>query len=224
MRGTIRVVSFDGDGTLWDFEKVMRHSLSHALGELRRLVPAAEALDIETMIAIRERVADELKGIVTNLEMVRLAALKRTLEHLSIFDDDLAAHLSDVYLRHRYEDIELFDDVLPTLNALRQRFVLGLLSNGNSHPDRCGLEGLFEFVVFSQDWGVEKPDPRLFRIALRQAACTERELLHVGDSLQSDVRGAKQVGARSAQALVACQGARSERIGPRSCSPPWARG
>ena len=41
MRGTIRVVSFDGDGTLWDFEKVMRHSLSHALGELRRLVPAA---------------------------------------------------------------------------------------------------------------------------------------------------------------------------------------
>ena len=55
MRGTIRVVSFDGDGTLWDFEKVMRHSLSHALGELRRLVPAAEALDIETMIAIRER-------------------------------------------------------------------------------------------------------------------------------------------------------------------------
>ncbi|HEY8766717.1 MAG TPA: HAD family hydrolase [Dehalococcoidia bacterium] len=62
---------------------------------------------------------------------------------------------------------------------------------------RCGLEGLFEFVVFSQDWGVEKPNPRLFRIALRQATCTERELLHVGDSLQSDVRGARQVGARS---------------------------
>ena len=38
--------------------------------------------------------------------------------------------------------------------------------------------------------GVEKPDPRLFEIALREAGCEPHELLHVGDSPESDVAGA----------------------------------
>jgi phosphoglycolate phosphatase-like HAD superfamily hydrolase len=33
----IRAVSFDADGTLWDFQKVMRHSLHYVLKELQRL-------------------------------------------------------------------------------------------------------------------------------------------------------------------------------------------
>jgi HAD superfamily hydrolase (TIGR01549 family) len=196
--GRITTISFDGDDTLWDFDKVMRHALSHALAELRRLVPvAADSLTIETMIAIRNQVAEELRREVTNLGNVRLAAFKKTLEHIGLSDDDLAAHLNAVYGKHRFQDIELFDDVLPTLDVLRGRYTLGLLSNGNTYPERCGLEGRFRFVVFSQDHGIEKPDPRLFKIAMQQAQCTERELLHVGDSLRDDVVGAKQSGARS---------------------------
>ncbi len=194
----IKAISFDADGTLWDFEKVMRHGLGCVLAELRRLAPAAaDALSIETMITIRNQVAEEVRGKVTNLEDVRLAAFKRSLDQAGIPDDELAAHLSALYLRHRFEDIELFDDVLPTLDALGGRYTLGLLSNGNSYPERCGLEGRFQFVVFSQDHGVEKPDPRLFHVAIERAGCAGRELLHVGDSLRDDVGGARQAGVRS---------------------------
>ena len=51
----ISAISFDGDMTLWDFYKVMRHSLTHILRELRRYVPIQHALDltVEDMIAIR---------------------------------------------------------------------------------------------------------------------------------------------------------------------------
>jgi hypothetical protein len=59
--------------------------------------------------------------------------------------------LNKVYLKHRFEDIELYDDVLPTLDILSRHFKIGLLSNGNSYPDRCGLEGRFAFVILSQD-------------------------------------------------------------------------
>jgi putative hydrolase of the HAD superfamily len=196
---SITTVSFDGDGTLWDFQKVMRHSLSHALGELRRAAPAAAApLTIETMIAIREEVARELRGKETNLENVRLAAFRKTLEHIGLRDDALAAHLNAVYLKHRFEDIELFADVAPTLDALRGRYVLGLISNGNTYPEHTGLGGRFRFVVFSQDHGVEKPDRRLFEVAMEQAGCTARQLLHVGNSLVDDVGGASKAGARTA--------------------------
>ena len=69
-----------------------------------------------------------------------------------------------------------------------------LLSNGNSYPERCGLEGMFQFVIFSQDYGVEKPNPRLFKIAVEKAGCSKQQLLHVGDSLQNDVMGAVSAG------------------------------
>ena len=109
----------------------------------------------------------------------------------------MASYPNQVYFKHRFEDIRIFDDVLPALKALRVKYRLGILSNGNSYPERCGLEGRFDFVVFSQDYGVEKPDPRLFEVAVEQAGCSGQELLHVGDSLQSDVAGANRAGVRS---------------------------
>jgi len=191
----IKAISFDADGTLWDFEKVMRQSLGHVLKELREIEPQVAAmLSIDKMIEIRNRVAEELKGRVTNLETVRFEAFRQTLTEIGRPDDTLASHLNEAYLKHRFEDIELFDDVLPTLHKLRGKYTLGLLSNGNSYPERCGLEGIFQFVVFSQDYGVEKPDPEFFQIALEKAGCSKEQLLNVGDSLNNDVIGATDAG------------------------------
>jgi len=194
----IKAISFDGDMTLWDFRKVMRNALGYALEELQRRQPtAAAALTIERMITNRNDVAAELKGKVTNLEEIRFQAFRRTLESIGAPDDRLAAELNALYLRHRFEDIELYPDVLPVLTRLRYRYRLGLISNGNSYPERCGLRDIFSFVVFSQDIGVEKPDPAPFHHACRQAGCRPEELLHVGDSLENDVAGARGAGAVS---------------------------
>jgi len=192
----IKVVSFDADGTLWDFEKVMRRSLRHALDELRKMAPdVGERLTLAELIQIRMAVARRLRGKM-NLEEIRLEAFQQTLKHLGRPDDALASHLNDVYLKHRFEDIELFEDVLPVLNELKMRYDLGMLSNGNSYPEFCGLKSMFKFVVFAQDYGFEKPDPRLFNAAVDKARCSKRELLHVGDSLQDDVAGAVGAGIR----------------------------
>ena len=194
----ITTISFDADGTLWDFEGVMRHALGCTLAELHRLVPAApDSLSVETLIAIRNQIAEEQKDRGLTHEAIRLKAFKRTLQFIKSPDDDLAIHLNTLYLKHRFEDIQLFDDVLPTLEALQGGYMMGLLSNGNTYPERCGLGGYFQFVVFAQDYGIQKPDPRLFEIAIGQAKCTKRQLLHVGDSFQNDIIGAKQAGVRS---------------------------
>jgi FMN phosphatase YigB (HAD superfamily) len=55
----IKAISFDADGTLWDFEKVMRHSLFHVLVELKKLDPeTVDILNVNKMIKIRNRVAN----------------------------------------------------------------------------------------------------------------------------------------------------------------------
>jgi len=195
----IRALSFDGDMTLWDFEKVMRHSLSHALAELRKRIPGTSSanLTIDKMIEIRNSVAAELKGKILNLEEIRLHAFRRTLAYVGHRDDMLAADLNALYLEHRFEDIELYPDVIPALDALGRDFCIGLLTNGNSYPERCGLPERFSFTVFPQDVGVEKPDPGMFLAACGQAGCSPPGLMHIGDSLESDVAGANDVGAVS---------------------------
>ncbi len=139
--------------TLWDFEKVMRHALSKVLAYLKKEVSAAQ-MTIEDMIRIRNEVAESLRGEVTNLEHIRLQAFVQTLKSIGVDDANLAARLNALYLKHRFEDIELYGDVKPTLKFLNQHLPCGLISNGNSYPERCGLEDAFSFVVFSQDVGV----------------------------------------------------------------------
>jgi FMN hydrolase / 5-amino-6-(5-phospho-D-ribitylamino)uracil phosphatase len=119
----IRAISFDGDMTLWDFEKVMRHSLAHALAEVQKHLPgqACADLTIERMIEIRNTVAGELKGKRLTLEQIRFEAFRRTLFSVGSNNDELAAYLNQVYLKHRFEDIEFYPDVLPTLDLLAGR-------------------------------------------------------------------------------------------------------
>lgn len=195
----ITTISFDGDGTLWDFDKVMRHSLRHALDELRHQVfgDLSEHLTIDEMIQIRNAVAQELKGKVTNLEEIRIIAFQQTLDYIGISDDQLALHLNEVYFKHRFENIDLSSDVVSTLEQLAERFKIGLVSDGNNYPERFGLGEHFSFIVFSHDYGFEKPDKRIFEIALEKAGCSPNELLHVGDSLETDICGAKSAGIKS---------------------------
>jgi len=195
----IRVISFDGDGTLWDFVKVMRHALGCTLTELQARIrcQVTDDLTIDKMIEIRNSVSEELRGKVTNLEEIRLQAFKRTLQYIGCPDQRLAEELNSLYLKHRFEDIRIYPDVLHTLDFLKQGFVLGLLSNGNGYPERCGLPDRFSFVIFSQDAGVEKPDRRIFLKICQEAGCKPHQLMHVGDSLETDVAGANGVGAVS---------------------------
>lgn len=199
MRQEFRAISFDADGTLWDFNHVMRQALERTLTELQRLVAgsAASALTIDQLVATRDAVAAELYGRGKTMEEIRLAAFTRTLDLLGQEDPALAAHLTDYFLERRFGDIELYPDVLPALDMLRRSYRLGLLSNGNSYPERCGLAGYFDFAFFAQDHGVRKPDPQFYEAALRHMQIQSSSLVHMGDSLANDVASAQAVGIRA---------------------------
>jgi len=194
----VTAISFDADDTLWDFQKAMRHSLALTLKELRRHVAdgRADCLSVNEVIRIREGVVEEYLG-TANLTAVRLEGFRRTLAAIGVTDETLTHYLTRFYLSHRFSHIELFPDVVPALDALLPRFTLGLISNGNTCPDRCGLAGYFRFVILAEDHGVEKPDSGIFEVAMRQAGCSADQLLHVGDSLAADVKGAMDAGARA---------------------------
>ncbi len=102
-------------------------------------------------------------------------------------------------VRQLERQLVLYEDVEPTLALLRGRGLkLGLISNLDcTLEDFCqGLEikRFFDFTLISYEVGVEKPHPKIFRLALKKAQVRPEEAIHVGDQYLSDVRGAKLVG------------------------------
>jgi len=205
----IAAVLFDGDQTLWDFQKVMRTALAAVLDELRqaRPGPAADKLRIGDLAADRGAVAEELQGIEFNLARLRQLGFDRTLrrlrdgDHASPFteaeDAALSEQLTSSYFHHRDRDPALFSDTLPCLNALRGHYRIGLLSNGSRLPESIGLAGYFEAVVFAQDHQVAKPDAGIFTVVEQQMKVEPEGCVLIGDHPVNDVVGAKRAGWRA---------------------------
>jgi putative hydrolase of the HAD superfamily len=95
-----------------------------------------------------------------------------------------------------------FPDALEGLAGLRERgHRLVVVSNWDcSLPDWLGPAGLLDLVdgvVTSADAGAAKPDPAVFRAALELAGVEGAGAVHVGDSFDNDVAGARALGIRA---------------------------
>lgn len=96
----------------------------------------------------------------------------------------------------------LYNDVVPCLDSLAETDLkLAVISNWDVSLHRVvralGIEDRFEFVLASLEEGVEKPDRRLFEVALVKLGLEPAEVLHVGDDPIDDVSGALGAGMRA---------------------------
>jgi HAD superfamily hydrolase (TIGR01549 family) len=75
---------------------------------------------------------------------------------------------------------------------------LVVVSNANGKLklllERVGLAAAFDLMLDSHEEGVEKPDPRLFHIALQRAGASAETTMHVGDLYHVDIEGARAAG------------------------------
>ena len=98
-----------------------------------------------------------------------------------------------------WEDVP--EDVPGALEELGRNFRLGVVSNANgtvrAKLERLGLAGFFEIIVDSHEEGIEKPDPRLFDVALTRMNARAAETAYVGDLYHVDVVGARAANLRA---------------------------
>ena len=96
----------------------------------------------------------------------------------------------------------IYEDVVPTLHALAARGLrLGVISNWDERLrpllDRLKLAGYFEAIIVSREVGSSKPSRGIFEHAVRKLGLPAEAVLHVGNSLAMDVRGARAAGLRA---------------------------
>lgn len=141
--------------------------------------------------------------------------LCRLCEHL---DAPPPSRFAAAELFHRFgggEAWEVYPEVPAVLDALRARGLrLGVISNWDTRlPEllrQLDLARRFDVLAYSSAVGVEKPDSRIFRRALRELGVEPRAALHVGDSRLEDLEGAIAAGMR---ALLLVRGGRQPAAG-----------
>ena len=113
--------------------------------------------------------------------------------------DDLNQHLCQRSRDKWFEDLNFDDGVEVLLNRLRQRYRLGLITNGPSWTQRAKIDRLelhrwFDCMIVSGEFGVDKPDPHIFRHLLGQFDVDAHAAVMIGDNPDADIRGAHAVG------------------------------
>ncbi len=115
-------------------------------------------------------------------------------------EGDLLPGLRKYY--DRFQDgryLDVYSDVRTTLESLKGHGVrLGVLSNWSEHLslvlERFDLDRYFSFLVVSAEVGCEKPDEKIFRMAIRRAETPIDRILYVGDYPDEDILPAERIG------------------------------
>jgi HAD superfamily hydrolase (TIGR01509 family) len=187
-----RLVTFDGDDTLWALEPVVEAALADAIEAFAAAFPHAPVTRDE-LLADRAAVQAELPPD-SDLQLYRRAAYRRRVDLLGGGPDSLVDALAGRFHTLRSSLIEPFPDALAALERLAGSSQLGFITNGNADVEATPFAGRFAFRLHARVHGPSKPDVGMFVHALGESGLPASAAVHVGDSLSCDVAGAQAAG------------------------------
>ena len=172
-------------------ETLGRHGVRVTAATLASAEPAVKR-QLDAAPTVRTT-SDEQRGFLYFDLILERAGIPRS--------DATRAALAELKAFHDRENTwdALPDEVLPALGRLKQagpRIVV--VSNTQSTLrqafDRRDLTPLVDLIVASEEEGVEKPNPRLFQIAMERSGADAASTIHCGDMYEVDVVGARSAG------------------------------
>ncbi|MGO3885062.1 MAG: HAD family hydrolase [Mycetocola sp.] len=198
----VSLVLFDLDDTLLDHRSaVERGLLSHITDGPHRISGVDAQRAIGHWHELEHRHYHRyLSGELSMIEQRRARAVDFVSEFRSAPTDAEADGWFDAYFERYRTSWTLFDDAIPTLDALDEAgYRIGLITNGEEDYqrvklNRLGLSDRFEHPVFSGAEGVAKPDRVIFDRAVERYGVAPENAIYVGDRLRTDAIGAAQAG------------------------------
>jgi 2-haloalkanoic acid dehalogenase type II len=188
-------------------------TLMHAIGDWEPIIERADQALAKTLrdynirldqkhfrVRLNEYYKKREKDLQETTYHFVLQELLKELGHAEVPESVLRSALDAMYAVTQ-SNWRVESDAVETLRQLKSsQYRLGIFSNAGDDKDvqqlikNFGIHEYFDFVLTSAACFYRKPHPRAFEIALAQWNITPREAVMVGDSLEADIFGAKQVG------------------------------
>ena len=209
----VKAISLDLDDTLWPVWPTIERAEKVLHQWLVEYAPMAAALfsTPSALREIRDHMASSRPDLKNDLSAVRRESIRLALYRAGE-NPLLAEQAFDIFFAER-QRVTLFDDARPSLEFLSARFPLVSLSNGNADVQRVGLGSYFRASISAREFGIGKPDPRIFHAAAGALQVQPEDVLHVGDDATLDALGALNAGMQSAWVN------RSDHLWPHETQP-----
>jgi len=185
---------FDADGTLFDYEQAEAAALQNTFAQFDVPFPAG-ALPVYRVIngqlwqALEEGQVTQAKLAVRRFEML-----------FETLGRPMPPQFSSAFLDQLARCSVLIDGAETTLRALQPRYRIAILTNGisvvqRSRLARSAIQRYIHELIISEEVGAAKPDAAFFDFAFERLGRPSRaNVLMIGDSLSSDMRGASRYG------------------------------
>jgi putative hydrolase of the HAD superfamily len=194
----IAAISLDLDDTLWPIWPTIERAERVLYEWLSREAPKTAALLVTPgmLRELREATAKERSDLAHDLSALRRESIRTALRRAGE-DPALADPAFEVFFAER-QRVTLYDDVLPALKWLSERYPLVAISNGNADVHLTGVGRWFRTAFNARAFGSGKPHAPIFRAAAASVGLLPRDVLHVGDDAALDVIGALDAGMQAA--------------------------
>jgi HAD superfamily hydrolase (TIGR01549 family) len=197
-----RAILFDLDDTLFD-----HHTAStNALARVHAASPAGRRATFEAFQRHHTRFLEEMHIEVlagrVGLDDARRERFRRVFAALGVdVTVEETAAAAAAYRAGYLEARRPTAGAVDLVAALKPRVRIGIVSNNLLEEQRekleiCGLAPYVDSLVVSEEVGLSKPDPGIFRTALARLGAREDSAIMVGDSWQADIAGAAAAGIR----------------------------
>ena len=201
---SIKHLFFDLDRTLWDFETNSFNelvNLYHCHNLHQKGISLSEEF-VKVYKKINEKCWERYRENTLSKENLRFERFKQTLEYFGIYDLELSIKIGDDYVKNSPYRTILIPNAIELLSELQPNYKLHIITNGFQEVqhvkiNQSGMAKFFTIVVTSEMAGAKKPNPLIFNYALKKAGANLENSVMIGDDLNTDIKGAVNVGMKS---------------------------
>ncbi|MGL4568653.1 MAG: YjjG family noncanonical pyrimidine nucleotidase [Fusobacteriaceae bacterium] len=191
-----KTLIFDADDTLFDFKASEKEALEKTL--IQYEIDYREDYHLPIYKEINTKIWKELEqGEITQSEL-KVERFRRFCKGMNF---DLDAHeFAHSYMENLSKSSILFDESLELVKELHKKFQLFIITNGLTKVQMGRIRNsviapYFKDIIISEEVGVSKPNPEIFRLTLKKNSIEDKEgILMIGDSLSSDIKGGVNFG------------------------------
>jgi len=212
-----KILLFDADGTILDFEKSEALALKKTFEKFNLLY------DGYTHLNFYKKLNAEIWSEFENGEIsAKRLKPERFRRFNSKYNFNIEPSLmSDTYLEYLSEAGYFLDGAEKLLTKLKEKFKMILLTNGltavqNRRFSITNMKKYFEKIIISEEVGFKKPQKEIFELSLKDIEYNNKnEILMIGDNLSSDILGGINFG------IDTCWFNPLEKVGDENIKPTY---
>ena len=193
-------IFFDLDRTLWDFDTNSRFALEAIFANNK--LESFGISNLEEFVLVYQTINEQMWASyrLGNLSKANLRTRRfsKTLAHFGCENEKLGIKLDQEYISISPYQTALFPQAIETVGYLAEKYQLHIITNGFEEVqhiklEQSGLLPFFKTIMTSERAMARKPDPIVFQLACKIARAKTFDSLMVGDDLEADILGARNV-------------------------------